>query len=301
LHVPSDPHSDEAGEKLPCGPRNFPRFGSDRPEEPVLKDRKGIGGLGRKLHCCSPLRTIVEAKLRLEGAGCEGSRLFPRDLFSRDAGKRLSLVVRYPLLTPLVPFRRQMGDASSSNVTELLRAWGNGDQTALEQLTPLVYEELHRIARYHMSRESEGHTLQTTALINEVYLRLVDFHDVRWQDRAHFFAVSAQLMRRILVDFARSRGRGKRGAGAVHLSLEEAPALSRQPDRDLVALDEALKTLASVDERKSKVVELRFFGGLSVEETAEVLSVSAHTVSRDWKFAKVWLLRELRGEMCSGE
>lgn len=196
-----------------------------------------------------------------------------------------------------------MGDASSSPraVTELLRAWGSGDKSALEELTPLVYDELHRIARYHMSREDEGHTLQTTALINEVYLRLVDFGSVRWQDRAHFFAVSAQLMRRILVDFARSRGREKRGAGAVHLSLEEAPALGKQRDRELVALDEALKSLASIDERKSKVVELRFFGGLSVEETAEVLSVSAHTVLRDWKFAKVWLLRELRGDTCSEE
>lgn len=186
----------------------------------------------------------------------------------------------------------------SGNVTELLRAWGSGDPSALEQLTPAVYNELHRIARYHMSREGEGHTLQTTALINEVYLRLIDFRGVQWQDRAHFFAISAQLMRRILIDFARSRSRHKRGGRAVHLSLEEAPTLSQRTEMDLLALDDALNALASVDERKSKVVELRFFGGLSVEETAEVLRVSAHTVIRDWKFAKVWLLRELRGEMC---
>jgi len=179
------------------------------------------------------------------------------------------------------------------DITVLLRAWGNGDQSALERLTLLVYDELHRLARTQMSRENEGHTLQTTALINEAYLRLVDFQGVRWQDRAHFFAVSAQLMRRILIDFARSRGSQKRGGGALQLSLDDAPAVSAQPDTDVVALDSALKALAAVDERKSKVVELRFFGGLSVEETAEVLRVSVETVMRDWKFAKVWLLREI--------
>jgi len=196
-----------------------------------------------------------------------------------------------------------MGVALSSprTVTELLRAWGSGDKSALEELTPLVYDELHRIARHQMSREDGRHTLQTTALIHEVYLRLVDFQGVQWQDRAHFFAVSAQLMRRILIDFARSRSNQKRGRGAVHLSLDEAPTLGAQPDADLLALDDALKALASLDERKSKVVELRFFGGLSVDETAEVLRISSHTVMRDWKFAKVWLLRELRGEMCGGQ
>jgi len=182
---------------------------------------------------------------------------------------------------------------SSGDLTALLRAWGNGDQSALERLTPLVYDELHRLARTQMSRENEGHTLQTTALINEAYLRLVDFQGVRWQDRAHFFAVSAQLMRRILIDFARSRGVQKRGGGALQLSLDDAPAMSAQPDTNVVALDDALKALAAVDQRKSKVVELRFFGGLSVEETAEVLRVSVETVMRDWKFAKVWLLREI--------
>jgi RNA polymerase sigma factor (TIGR02999 family) len=194
----------------------------------------------------------------------------------------------------VVPMGGEPG--SSHNVTELLRAWEDGDQSALDRLTPLVYDELHRLARYYMSRENEGHTLQTTALINEVYLRLVDFQGVRWQDRAHFFAASAQLMRRILVDYARSRDSQKRGGEIVQLSLEEAPSVAIEPDANIVELDSALKTLASVDARKSKVVELRFFGGLSVEETAEVLRISAETVLRDWKFAKVWLLREMNQE-----
>jgi RNA polymerase sigma-70 factor, ECF subfamily len=181
----------------------------------------------------------------------------------------------------------------SQNVTTLLRAWANGDQSALDELTPLVYDKLHRLAHSYMSREQDGHTLQTTALINEVYLRLVDLRGVRWEDRAHFFAVSAQIMRRILVDFARSRVSQKRGGGAFAMSLDEAPSLSREPDNDVVALDIALQALASVDERKSKVVEMRFFGGLSVDETAEVLHVSNDTVLRDWKFAKSWLLREM--------
>ncbi len=181
----------------------------------------------------------------------------------------------------------------SGNITELLRAWGDGDQAALKHLTPMVYDELHRIAHGYMSRENEGHTLQTTALINEAYLRLVDFRGVRWQDRAHFFAISAQLMRRILIDFARSRGSQKRGGGAFQMSLDEAPSVCNQPVTDVMALDDALKALACVDERKSKVVELRFFGGLSTEETAEVLRISVETVMRDWKFAKVWLLREM--------
>lgn len=179
------------------------------------------------------------------------------------------------------------------NVTKLLRAWGSGDQAALQRLTPLIYNELHRIARHHMARESEDHTLQTTALIHEAYLRLVDYRGVEWQDRAHFFAVSAKLMRRILVDFARSRGCEKRGANFRQISLDEAPTVTQEADTNLVALDDALKALASVDERKSRVVELRFFSGLTIEETAEILRVSAQTVLRDWKFAKVWLLREM--------
>lgn len=181
----------------------------------------------------------------------------------------------------------------SPSVTELLRAWGDGDESALGELTPLVYDKLHRLAHSYMSREQDGHTLQTTALINEVYLRLVDMQGVRWQDRAHFFAVSAQIMRRILVDFARSRISEKRGGGAFAISLDDAPSLSCESHNSVVALDDALKALASVDERKSKVVELRFFGGLSLDETAEVLQVSSDTVLRDWKFAKSWLLREI--------
>ena len=186
-----------------------------------------------------------------------------------------------------------MVEPLTHDVTHLLKAWAAGDEQALEKLTPLVYRQLHRVAQRYMAGERPGHTLQTTALVNEVYLRLVDCKQINWQDRAHFFAVSAQLMRRILVDFARSRGYQKRGGGVPPISLEAAPSVCNQPDTNLVALDDALKALAAVDGRKSKVVELRFFGGLSVEETAEVLRVSADTVVRDWRLAKVWLLREL--------
>jgi RNA polymerase sigma-70 factor (ECF subfamily) len=189
-----------------------------------------------------------------------------------------------------------MGLSSSHEVTQLLRAWTAGDQDALEKLTPLVYEQLHRVAQRYMAGQRPGHTLQTTALVNEVYLRLVDCSRVNWQDRAHFLAVSAQLMRRILIDFARSRGYQKRGAGVVHLSMEDAPSVSNEPGADIVALDDALKALAEVDGRKSKIVELKFFGGLSIEETAEVLKVSTETVVRDWRLARAWLLRELSGE-----
>ena len=182
---------------------------------------------------------------------------------------------------------------SPHGVTELLLAWGQGDQAALDKLVPLVYDELYRLAKRYMARERTGHTLQTTALVNEAYLRLVDLKSVRWQNRAHFFAISAQVMRRILVDFARSRNYQKRGGGARQVSFDEALNVSRQQEADLVALDDALNTLAAVDERKSKVVELKFFGGLSVEETAHVLKVSEDTVMRDWKMAKVWLLREM--------
>jgi RNA polymerase sigma factor (TIGR02999 family) len=189
-----------------------------------------------------------------------------------------------------------MGLPSSHEVTRLLKAWSVGDEEALERLTPLVYRQLHQIAQRYMAGERSGHTLQTTALVNEAYLRLVDCGKVNWQDRAHFFAVSARLMRRILIDFARSRGYLKRGAAAPHVCLEEAPLVSNEVDVNLVALDDALKALSGVDERKSKVVELKFFGGLSVEETAEVLGVSSDTVIRDWRLAKIWLLRELSRE-----
>ena len=178
-------------------------------------------------------------------------------------------------------------------MTGLLLAWGEGDRTALDRLIPLVHDELHRMAHRYMSGEREGHTLQTTALINEAYVRLVDSGRMHWQNRAHFFAVSAEVMRRILVDFARSRHYQKRGGNAIHLPLDQAPEISQEREADLVALDEALIALAAIDQRKSKIVELRFFGGLSVKETAEVLKVSPDTVMRDWKLAKVWLLREL--------
>jgi RNA polymerase sigma factor (TIGR02999 family) len=194
-----------------------------------------------------------------------------------------------------------MGLPSSHEVTRLLKAWSGGDEEALEKLTPLVYRQLHEIAQRYMAGERSGHTLQTTALVNEAYLRLVDCAKVNWQDRAHFFAVSAQLMRRILIDFARSRGYLKRGGAVPHISLEEAPSVCNEPDVNLVALDDALKALSAVDERKSKVVELKFFGGLNVEETAEVLGISSDTVIRDWRLAKIWLLRELSRERASHE
>jgi RNA polymerase sigma-70 factor, ECF subfamily len=182
---------------------------------------------------------------------------------------------------------------SSEDVTRLLKAWTGGDERALQKLAPLVYEQLHRVAKRYMAGEERGHPLQTTALVNEVYLRLVDCGQVDWQDRAHFFAVSAKLMRRILIDFARSRGYRKRGGGLVQVSLDQAATVCATPDPNLIELDDSLKALAEIDERKSRVVELRFFGGLSVEETAEVIGVSTKTVLRDWGLAKVWLLRRL--------
>ena len=188
-----------------------------------------------------------------------------------------------------------MGDTSPAAVTALLRAWRDGDDGALDQLLPLVEAELRRLARGYMARERRGHTLQTTALINEAFLRLTQARDVPWHDRAHFVGIAARLMRRVLVDHARSRNYGKRGGGAQRVTLDEAVALVPQPALDLVALDRALEALAAVDERKSRVIELRFFGGLSVEETAEVLKVSTDTVKRDWRLAKLWLLRELEG------
>ena len=188
-----------------------------------------------------------------------------------------------------------MGDADALSVTELLAAWGEGDRAALDRLTPLVHGELRRIARLHMRGERGGHTLQTTALVNEAYLRLVEQRQARWQNRAHFFAIAAQQMRRILVDYARRRLYRKRGGGALQVSLAEAEALPVEREPDLVALDEALERLAGFDPRRARVVELKFFGGLSNDETAEVLKVSAGTVERDWAIAKAWLRKELEG------
>jgi RNA polymerase sigma factor (TIGR02999 family) len=188
---------------------------------------------------------------------------------------------------------------SQNEITRLLAAWTDGDQSALEKLVPLVESELRRLAHHYMGRERPGHTLQTSALVNEAYIRLIDWKNVRWQNRAHFFGVSAQLMRRILVDFARERSYLKRGGGALQVSLAEAESLPLERNNDLVALDEALAALSLVDDRKGRVVELRFFGGLSVKEVAEVLKVSEETVIRDWRLAKVWLLRELGQERAS--
>ena len=189
-----------------------------------------------------------------------------------------------------------MLSASSHDVTQLLRAWSAGDEAALDKLVPLVYRELHRAARRYMAGERSEHTLQTTALINEAYLRLVDFQHISWRNRAQFFGICAQLMRRILVDFARARGSQKRGGDGSHLPLDETLIVSSEPRADLIALDDALKNLAAFDERKSRVIELRFFGGLSVQETAEVLRVSPETVKRDWRLAKVWLLCQFRNQ-----
>ncbi len=180
-------------------------------------------------------------------------------------------------------------------VTELLEAWSDGDEKALEELTPFIYNELHRIARHQMRRERQNHILQTTALVNEAYVRLIDWKNAKWKNRAHFFGVSAQLMRRILVDFARKRPKVDNNE-VRYISLEKAISISPKEDVDLVLLDEALNLLAKFDQRKAKIVELRFFGGLSVDETAEVLKVAPITVMRDWRKAKAWLYRELSNE-----
>ncbi|MGA3072438.1 MAG: sigma-70 family RNA polymerase sigma factor [Bryobacteraceae bacterium] len=188
----------------------------------------------------------------------------------------------------------QPGEPAAEDISTLLRAWSNGDQSALERLTPVVYGELHRLARRYMKGERSGHSLQTTALVNEAYMRLVDYERMQWQNRAHFFAVSAKLMRRILVEHAR-RHNLKRGGGVQHVSLDHAALVDSDQDADLVALDDAMNGLARIDPRKVQVVEMRFFGGLSVEETAEVLKVSPVTVKRDWRAARAWLYRELTG------
>jgi len=200
------------------------------------------------------------------------------------------------------PNQPQDDDAKAppcGQVSGLLRAWSDGNRDALDKLTPIVYDELHRLARRYMSRERPGHSLQTTALVNEAYMRLVDYKDMQWQNRAHFFAVSAQLMRRILVEHAR-RHNLKRGGGVQHVSLEETAIVGGDRAADLIALDDAMVALARLDPRKVQVVEMRFFGGLSVEETAQVLNVSSVTVMRDWSSAKAWLYRELTGGATDG-
>jgi RNA polymerase sigma-70 factor, ECF subfamily len=191
--------------------------------------------------------------------------------------------------------------SADTDVSALLRAWSNGDQTAIGLLTPLVYEELHRLARHYMRREHSGHSLQATALVNEAYMRLADYTRMRWQDRAHFFAVSAQVMRRILVDHAR-RHNVKRGRGIQHVALDDVVVVApvEEADTDLVALDSALVGLAQVDPRKAQIVEMRFYGGLTVEEIGEVLKVSTGTIKRDWRAAKAWLYQELTREQNDG-
>ena len=178
-------------------------------------------------------------------------------------------------------------------ITQLLAEWSEGNQSALDELYPLVYDELHRLARRYMSRERKSHTLQTTALINEAYVRLVDQKNVRWENRSHFFAISAQIMRRILIDHARRHAYAKRGGGAQQVSLEDVAAITPNPSRELVRLDEALKSLAEMDPRRSQVVELRYFGGLNNEEIAGVLNISENTVTRDWNMARAWLYQQL--------
>ena len=182
---------------------------------------------------------------------------------------------------------------ATHEVTKLLKNWGAGDKSALDNLMPLVHAELHRLARQHMRREKPGHLLQTSALVNEAYLRLVDASQVDWKNRAHFFGIAALLMRRILVDHARRNAYLKRGGGALRVSLDEAALRPHEQARELVALDDALEALAAIDPRQSKIVELRFFGGMSIEETAEVLKVSPGTVARDWTFARAWLRKEM--------
>jgi RNA polymerase sigma factor (TIGR02999 family) len=188
---------------------------------------------------------------------------------------------------------------TSAEITRLLKAWGRGDKTALDRLTPLVYEELRRLARNYMRKEQRGHSLQATALVNEAFIRLVDGRAIDWQDRAHFFAVSARMMRRVLVDAARARGSAKRGGHAEHVdhstavNLDQFPAAQADISAQLCALDDALNTLAAMDPRRAQVVELRYFGGLTVEETGRVLNISPQSVMRDWKLARTWLAREL--------
>ena len=182
---------------------------------------------------------------------------------------------------------------ATHEVTKLLKAWSDGDQSALDKLMPLVYEELHRLAHQHMRREKPGHMLQTSALLNEAYVRLVDQSRVHWENRGHFFGIAARLMRQILVDEARRQSFAKRGGGMIQVPLDEATTTTQQQSVNVVALDDAMKSLEKIDERKSRIVELRFFGGMSIEETAEVLKVSPGTVMRDWTFARAWLRKEM--------
>lgn len=188
-----------------------------------------------------------------------------------------------------------MDEREQSHITQLLLDWSEGDKAALEQVAPLVYGELHRLAHHYMNHERAGHTLQTSALVNEAFMRLVDQRNVKWNNRAHFFGIAAQMMRRILVDHARSHLYAKRGAGAVHVSLDQVGLASNEPAAEVTALDEALSKLESIDPQQGRVVELRFFGGLTIKETAEVMKISVDMVKREWSTAKAWLYREMTG------
>lgn len=188
---------------------------------------------------------------------------------------------------------KEVDAVSPKEITGLLKAWSDGDQAALKRLVPLIYDELYRLARIYMNREAPGHPLQVTALVNEAYLRLANWKEAQWENRAHFFGVAAQLMRRVLVDFARNRDYEKRGGGRRHVQLDEVAPLPVQRDADFIALDDALESLSAMDERKGRIVELKFFGGLSVEEIAEALNISPRTVMREWSLARAWLFREL--------
>jgi RNA polymerase sigma factor (TIGR02999 family) len=199
-----------------------------------------------------------------------------------------------------VPLSIGMSKPSPEEVTRMLQEWSSGDRTALDKLIPLVYDELRRLAHHYMQRERASHTLQTTALVNEVYVRLIDQRNVGWKNRAHFFAISAKLMRRILVDYARSRASTKREGEAHKVSLDETAALSDGRDAEMIAIDDALKSLESIDPRISRVVELRFFGGLTIEEAAEVLETSHATIERDWNTARIWLYREINRRQRDG-
>jgi RNA polymerase sigma factor (TIGR02999 family) len=187
-----------------------------------------------------------------------------------------------------------MAESSTNHITQLLLAWSNGDESARERLVPIVYEELHRLAHRHIRRERPGHTLQTTALVHEAYVRLVGAKNLRWQNRAHFFAVSARVMRRILIDFVRTKHDLKHGGGALQVSLVDDLAVSPEPDADLLALDEALNRLKKLNRRQAEIVEMRYFGGLKEEEITEVLKVSLRTVQQDWRLARLWLYREMK-------
>jgi RNA polymerase sigma-70 factor (ECF subfamily) len=229
----------------------------------------------------------------------EGQNYHAELTFLERAGLWVKIPRRGAMEKSTLPGDDEGQKATIGEVSGLLRAWGDGDRAALDQLTPIVYDELRRLASHYMRGERPGHSLQATALVNEAYVRLVDYKGMQWQNRAHFFAVSAQLMRRILVDHAR-RHNLKRGGGVQHVSLDETAIAGGDRAADLVALDDAMEALARFDQRKVQVVEMRFFGGLSVEETAEVLKVSSVTVMRDWSTAKAWLYRELAGGSTDG-